>query len=203
MNFTDGYYFLFLILLAVIRGNCDEITADFSYPLLTWSHITVKFKKRIILDINNVGNINAGRLLGVLGPSGSGKSTFLNIIGGKIISGRAVKIVHDINSQSGTDGRLRKFPFPHNDVAIVYQQDSFFPMMTVEETLYMAAAMRILFPNENNDILKVNSTYLRDTITSIMHVLSLAQVANSPVGEPTSGDNQGDSPLATRGIYNC
>ena len=62
---------------------------------------------------------------GILGPSGSGKSTLLNIFGNKIRSRGSLRVESDICSLKN------RFPFQKSDVAIIYQQDSFFPMLTV------------------------------------------------------------------------
>jgi ABC-type multidrug transport system ATPase subunit len=88
---------------------------------------------------------------------------------------------------------------------MVYQQDSFFPMLSVRETLHMAASLRLLFPihnDEQRDALNNNLTdnSINNIIETIMQSLSLSHVGNSPVGEATSGDNSGSDLLTTRGI---
>jgi ABC-type multidrug transport system ATPase subunit len=84
--------------------------------------------KRTLLDGSIRGRCEPGRMLAIMGPSGSGKSTLLHALAGKIkyspklsLKGKRYLNGHEIQ------GRL--------PAALIEQDVSFFPHMTVRETL--------------------------------------------------------------------
>ena len=94
--------------------------------IITWGNITVRSPERVLLALGH-GSVSAGRVLGILGPSGSGKSTFLNILAQNWKSGGILTKESDMYTLLDAD-----------DVGFVYQDDSFFGMLTVSETLFLA-----------------------------------------------------------------
>jgi ABC-type multidrug transport system ATPase subunit len=110
------------LLLSLVTGinSTDEDT------LLKWSRLSVKIGKKQILTVGE-GAILRKRLLAVLGPSGAGKTTFLNTISGRCPHSTSDVIVPSSN-----------LSLEQSNIAFVYQEDSFFPMLTVFETVTLA-----------------------------------------------------------------
>ena len=65
-----------------------------------------------------------GRFVSVIGPSGCGKSTLFNVIGG-LIDGYEGRVLIDGHAIDGT----------HNDVGMVFQEESTFPWLTAIENV--------------------------------------------------------------------
>lgn len=69
-------------------------------------------------------------------------------------------------------------PASVTDVAFIHQEDQFFRMLTVEETLKLAAALRLQSaPRHTSNISSL--------VDDVMQALSLKHVAKSFVGDPT------------------
>ena len=125
------------------------------------------------------GKIHSGRLLGILGPSGSGKSTLLNILSGRLRT-TSTYSKYLSNGMSVTSDLS-----PHlegHDVAFIYQDDAFFSMLSVSETLTLAAALKLKYQYGGDQQAKA--------IDESLSTMSLLNVKDSLVGDP----------LNTRGI---
>ncbi|XP_060661050.1 ATP-binding cassette sub-family G member 1 isoform X1 [Drosophila nasuta] len=85
-----------------------------------------KEKKSVLKGIT--GTFKSGELTAIMGPSGAGKSSLMNILTGLTKTG-----------VSGTIeiGKARKL------CAYIMQDDHFYPFFTVEETMLLAAALKI------------------------------------------------------------
>ncbi|XP_030080305.1 ATP-binding cassette sub-family G member 1 isoform X2 [Drosophila hydei] len=85
-----------------------------------------KEKKSVLKGIS--GTFKSGEMTAIMGPSGAGKSSLMNILTGLTKSG-----------VSGTIeiGKARKL------CAYIMQDDHFYPFFTVEETMLLAAALKI------------------------------------------------------------
>jgi ABC-type multidrug transport system ATPase subunit len=59
----------------------------------------------------------------------------------------------------------------NENIAFIYQEDSFFSQLSVRETLYLAASLR-LYNNAS-----------QDTVSEIIHYLALDHVADGMVGD--------------------
>ena len=160
---------LYMLLLT----QCASISA--SNVLISWSNITVVSPKRTILSMPP-GDLKKGRLTAIIGPSGCGKSTFLNIIGNKWRRSATTSLT----KQSDITSDLR-----NEDIAFVYQDYSFFAMLTVKETLMLCGHLRRMVSKEEHKV------PLRVQIADILGNLSLAEVAGSRVGDPLLQDSRG------------
>lgn len=80
------------------------------------------------------GFVPNGHVCGILGPSGAGKSTFLRSL---VEEGRAWQYHHDAEQQQ--QQQLITAP----QVAWLQQHDSFFELLTVQETLQLAAFLEL------------------------------------------------------------
>ena len=139
--------------------------------LLHWEKVSVHLKNgnRPILQLNKGGELHRGRLMALLGPSGCGKSTFLSLIASKLAPTMSamgpLKIVSDIAPL-----------YVGSDVAYVYQDDAFFSMLTVRETLHLTANLRLL--NHTTEERK-------QAIEEVMGAMALNAVAEIAVGDAT------------------
>ncbi|KAK3083673.1 hypothetical protein FSP39_001247 [Pinctada imbricata] len=99
---------------------------------LVFDTVSVSIKNKDILHgINGVAN--SGELLAVMGPTGSGKTTLLNVIAGRIPITRGEVT---LNGKPMTKALRRR-------VAYVLQNDIFLSNLTLYETLYFTAMIRI------------------------------------------------------------
>lgn len=92
-----------------------------------------KSKKEILHGIN--GSVLPGEVLAMMGPSGSGKTSFLNVLGGRVPQ-KLVTGTITYNDLPYSKALKRKMGF-------VTQDDTFFPHLTVRETLMYAALLRL------------------------------------------------------------
>ena len=157
--------FLFLLLQSHFAlYSCKHLD-----ELLHWEKVTVHLRhgNRSILQLNKRGELHRGRLTALLGPSGCGKTTFLSLIAGKLAPTMSamgpLKIVSDIAPI-----------YVGSDVAFVYQDDAFFTMLTVEETLLLTANLRLV--NHTTEERK-------QAIEDVMGAMALNGVADVAVGD--------------------
>ncbi|XP_074270525.1 ABC transporter G family member 14-like [Silene latifolia] len=126
-----------------------------------------KCKEKTILH-GVSGIVCPGEILAMLGPSGSGKTTLLTALGGrlrgKLLSG---KITY--NGQQFTGGVKRRIGF-------VAQDDVLYPHLTVFETLFFTALLRL--PSTMAHEHKVGQ------VERVISELGLTRVQNSIVGGP-------------------
>ena len=91
------------------------------------------------------GSVQSGRLMGILGPSGSGKSTFLNVIARRRgSSGTGALNVHAniVTQEKKTHGLENRGTLEPREVAFVHQEDLFFDMLSVKETLELSHQLK-------------------------------------------------------------
>ncbi|CAL5003861.1 unnamed protein product [Urochloa decumbens] len=122
-------------------------------------------EKTIISGMSGV--VRPGEMLAMLGPSGSGKTTLLTALGGRhgsrgLLSG---KITYSGHPFSGTVKRRTGF---------VTQHDVLYPHLTVAETLWYTALLRL--PRS------LTAGEKRAQAEAVAHELGLAKVAHSMVG---------------------
>lgn len=101
--------------------------------------VTKKYGNRIVLD-NISLSVAHGELVVLLGPSGSGKSTLLSSIAG-FIKPDSGAIRFNGNDVSGTPPNQRA-------IGMVFQDQSLWPHMTVEEHLLFVLRAQKIEKNE-------------------------------------------------------
>lgn len=116
-------------------------TSDATPVTITWEALNCMLSlpdgssRRLLNNLN--GRAQPGRLLAIMGASGSGKTTLLNTLAGQV--GYSSKIV--------LTGRVAVNAVPlqqsNHRKAFVQQEDLFFSMLTVRETLELAAQLRL------------------------------------------------------------
>jgi len=161
-----------LVLAWLIPIFSTEDSKSNSYSL-NWSTIEVFYGKKKVIHVL-AGSAQAGRLLGILGPSGSGKSTFLRTIS------------HRITPKTGhiyyTDTNAKMTYNQKSDIAFVHQDDSFFPTLTLRETLRLSGRLRLISDSKSGARSSM-SVPLDDRIVQVVNALGLSKVIDSTVGQ--------------------
>ena len=93
-----------------------------------------KKMKQILCDVS--GCVRPGEVLALMGPSGSGKTTLLSILGGRAQKSMKVKGRVRFNGEPLEKNVKRK-------IGYVMQDDLLYESLTVYETLYYAAMLRL------------------------------------------------------------
>ena len=114
-------------------GYAGVLTHKHEHDDLHWEQLSVAVGPKVVLQPCS-GRVRAGRLLGVLGPSGAGKTTALGAIVDGVPAERRKRFRGWL---AGTSARLSG-----GKVALLSQDDSFFGLLTVRETLQLATALQ-------------------------------------------------------------
>ena len=140
--------------------------------------------KPILRDLS--GGIAAGRLLAVMGPSGSGKTSFLNVLAGRVPVGSTLRGSVRVNGKA-VSGR-----FPEGS-AYVMQDDALFSCLSVRETMYYAADLRL--PPANSSEKK------REIAEAVITELGLLKCADTHIGnEFKKGVSGGERKRTNMGV---
>ena len=144
---------------------------------LYWNNLSVRTADGAFLLHDFSGRVENGHVCGILGPSGAGKSTTLSALGGTISS----------SSRSVVNGEVFYYDREHQSkeslrvqggrVAWMQQEDNFFDMLSVQETLELAAFLEL---PEHSDKER------RQRLTALMESLGLAKLKNRKVGNSAS-----------------
>ncbi|KAG0467548.1 hypothetical protein HPP92_019128 [Vanilla planifolia] len=139
---------------------------------LVWEDLTAALltsgsgqpSRKLIQSLN--GYALPGRLLAVMGPSGSGKSTLLDSLAGRLgtnvmLSGRVV-----------LNGRKRRLDY--GVVAYVTQENVLLGTLTVRETIYYSAHLRLPSSMSKNEVASV--------VEAILEEMGLQECAGRLVG---------------------
>ncbi|XP_065616155.1 ABC transporter G family member 14 isoform X2 [Quercus suber] len=169
------------VLAYPVQANSQSVYQRTLYP------ITLKFEEvvyKVNLDrkescwgswtsrektiLNGItGIVSPGEILAMLGPSGSGKTTLLTALGGRLNGKLSGKITYNGQPFSGTIKRRTGF---------VAQDDVLYPHLTVTETLFFTALLRL--PNSLTQDEKAQ--HVENVITE----LGLTRCRNSMIGGP-------------------
>eukprot|EP00873_Tetraselmis_striata_P023562 jgi/Tetstr1/443826/TSEL_003280.t1 len=91
-------------------------------------------KRQILYNVS--GAAKPGEVLALMGPSGSGKTSLISILGGRAAS--VISVEGDILFNGKKPGKSMK-----RKMGFVLQDDLLYPDLTVYETLYYAAQLRL------------------------------------------------------------
>lgn len=138
---------------------------------LEWKALTfsVKVKKEGIESLKTIidgvtGAAYPGEVLAIMGPSGAGKSSLLNMLANQVKPSSGSVLVNGNERDSG---------FKHI-ASYVRQEDSLISTLTVEETIYYAAKLKLPLVLSKSEVMqKVKET---------MDLLGLDRVSNSKIG---------------------
>eukprot|EP01038_Epipyxis_sp_PR26KG_P007779 gene7779-10568_t len=142
------------------------------YKKIDWNRPLVQMKRPILQRIT--GLLPSSCVTAIMGPSGSGKSTLLNLIGGQTYVGEFLgkrAINGDIKSHYRYDQIMRRQGF-------VTQQDNLFSTLTVWQTIFYSALLRMPESISRKDKL------IR--AAKVMEDLGLSGIAHSVVGSSVS-----------------
>ncbi|GMI26040.1 hypothetical protein TrCOL_g4617 [Triparma columacea] len=185
---------LLLLLLISVCAELNEFRDSTSHNL-RWKKVSVynpRQKKNIIEPTSY--NLLSGHTLGILGPSGSGKSTFLTALAG-ILPSSTLTSSGDVTiytSQNNDQNNAKTPPLRHlqlADVAFLAQDDSFFSMLTVRETLETEEELQF---KRNKDYRKIAEKNRRNVINA----LGLNKLLNRRVGDRRLGGTTNQNGLS-------
>jgi len=131
-----------------------------------------KNAEKVILNLVR-GSVSSGELVGILGPSGSGKTSLLNCLSQRNREGLKGDIL------------LNEKPLPmffSRNMGYVSQDDLFFPSLTVHETLFYSAQLKL---NSKKKI-------IRSAVSRVLQQLDLTSVKSSLVGVIGKGISGGE-----------
>lgn len=123
--------------------------------------------KQILFGLS--GAARPGRLLALMGPSGSGKTTLLNSLASHVPANTGMRLTGElyVNGVQSTEANHRQ--------AYVEQSDNFYSMLSVAETLTMAAQLQMApgLPEASK----------QSYVDNLISVLGLAKSRDTRVGD--------------------
>merc|ERR1719305_1039473 len=122
-------------------------------------------ERQILHSITGV--VNPGEVVAIMGPSGSGKTTLLSLLAGRNHARHTGEILYN-DEHKPTDKAFRR------QLGYVSQEDVLFEGLTVFETLYYTAVLRL--PRAMTDKDK------RERVESILKVLGISHTRNTIIG---------------------
>jgi ABC-type multidrug transport system ATPase subunit len=162
-------------------------------PTLDWHHIMYKVNDGAKTILNNCsGQIMSGQFAAIMGPSGSGKTTLLDVLASRVDGSRKGReLTGIINVKAGVTARY------------VQQEDSLVGILTVYETLVVAARLAAVDVSKVDELLtdlglavcrdtKVGTIFFKGISGGQKRRLSIGvELVSSPslllLDEPTSG----------------
>ena len=160
------------------KDVCCYVPAQFEVPsvigklskmvkaLKNESGVDVQKKERQIL-FSVTGVVNPGEVVAIMGPSGSGKTTLISLFAGRNKARHTGDILYN-NEHKPVDKAFKR------RLGYVMQEDSFYEGLTVFETLYYTAVLRL--PRALSDKEK------RARVLVICEVLGITRVKDSIIG---------------------
>ena len=122
-------------------------------------------ERQILHSITGV--VNPGEVVAIMGPSGSGKTTFISLLAGRNHLRTTGEILYN-DQHKPTDKAFKR------QLGYVSQEDVLFEGLTVFETLYYTAVLRLPRAMTNED--------KRERVSIILEVLGIAHVKDSIIG---------------------
>ncbi len=119
-------------------------------------------------------NVEQGKLLGIMGPSGCGKSTLLKALNGEapITKGKVLIKGWDL---------IKNYNLVKTYIGYVPQDDILHKDLTVEESLYYTAKLRLADPTEE---------YIDERINSVLQRLMIDKVRKSKISDLSGGQRK-------------
>lgn len=149
--------------------------SDNNKTLLSWSNLTFRYEpdfvgkmlrnekpNEIFSGVN--GEVNNGKLIGLVGPSGAGKSTLYSVLAGRKIGQVAGEIFREKNTK----------------IALIPQHDELFNLLTVREAFEFS--VRLNNPQNTQDAISASS--------SLIDQLGLAACADQRISTLSGGQKK-------------
>ncbi|MEM1443503.1 MAG: ATP-binding cassette domain-containing protein, partial [Verrucomicrobiota bacterium] len=150
-------------------------------------------RKTPALDGINL-SIQRGEMVCVMGPSGCGKSTLLKALGGQIRPRHGRIDLNGVNLYDGNDD-LKSY------IALIPQDETFDPLLTVEENLDTAAAIRAPHFPIHERRRRVDSKLIELGLNEIRHRLAGDQQTKSLSGGQRRRLNAGMDMIGIADVY--
>jgi ABC-type multidrug transport system ATPase subunit len=163
--------------LLVVLSLAREIGNQTESSGLFWSGLSVQTADGTCLVHNFNGFVANGHVCGVIGPSGAGKSTALSALGGSISPNSGLEVNGEVTYYDSEKNTKENLQVHGGKVAWLQQKDSFFSMLTVQETLELAAFLELPKFNERQRLKRVRAT---------MDSLGLAKLKDRRIGDSTA-----------------
>jgi ABC-type multidrug transport system ATPase subunit len=144
---------------------------------LYWNNLNVQTADGTFLLHDSCGYVENGHVCGILGPSGAGKSTILSALGGTISSSSRSQVNGEVFYYDNDIQRKESLRVQGGRVAWMKQEEFFFEMLSVQETLELAAFLEL------PDHLEPQR---RERVMSIMESLGLVKLKNRRIGNSAS-----------------
>ena len=153
---------------------------NISYSVSVQDDESKKYVQKQILHSVS-GKVKSGEMLCILGPSGSGKTSLIQVIAGRIKSTSSKS--HFVDGTVTVENKELNSTEFRRLTGLVTQEDIFEGCLTVEETLYFAAALKLkcssaecmVRVNETIDSLQLNAcrnTFIGDDANPYMKGIS-------------------------------
>ncbi|VEU41831.1 unnamed protein product [Pseudo-nitzschia multistriata] len=146
---------------------------------LYWNNLSVQTSDGTFLLRRCCGCVENGHICGILGPSGAGKSTTLSAFSGTISPSSGLEVNGEIFYFDKPMQTMEPLTVQGGHVAWMQQKDNFFDMLTVQETLELAAFLELPQQVEKERSRRVKS---------IMESLGLMKLKDRRI-EDSSADN--------------
>lgn len=130
-------------------------------------------RRKVGLQATSI-SIPAGSLVAIMGPSGCGKSTLLKCLTGESPATRGKVFLHNLEL-------IQHYPFLKTLIGYVPQDDIVHRELTVEQSLYFAARLRMERPTRAEIDRKIDEVLQRLHIEHIRH---------SPIGKVSGGQRK-------------
>ncbi|HEX2898207.1 MAG TPA: FHA domain-containing protein [Bacteroidia bacterium] len=118
--------------------------------------------------------IHAGRLVAIMGPSGCGKSTLLKCLTGEAPATQGKVYLHDLEL-------VQNYAFLKTLIGYVPQDDIVHKELTVEQSLYFAARLRMEKPTRLE---------IETKISEVLQRLRIAHIRQSPIAKISGGQRK-------------
>jgi len=148
-----------------VAKGCTAVAKRLGMKDKESSQTSLPKERQILYSIT--GCVNPGEVVAIMGPSGSGKTTFISLLAGRNHARHTGSILYN-NTFAPTDKSFKR------RLGYVMQEDALYEGLTVYETLYYTAVLRL--PRTLSDKEK------RERVDIIMECLGITGVKNSIIG---------------------
>jgi ABC-type multidrug transport system ATPase subunit len=179
--------FTFICVVVVIgrsakgESRLDEKIADRNETVLTsglhWNNLSVGTADGTFLLHDFSGCVENGHVCGILGPSGAGKSTTLSALGGTVSRSSRLEVNGEVFCHDNGIQNRKTSGVQGGRVAWMQQEDNFFDMLSVQETLELAAFLELPEHLE---------TARQQQVRSIIESLGLVKLKDRKIGSSAS-----------------
>jgi ABC-type multidrug transport system ATPase subunit len=159
-----------------VRNNATSTVVPVLTSGLYWDKLSVRDVKGKFLLHTFYGHVENGQVCGILGSSGAGKSTLISSLGGTISSSSGLQVNGESFYYDKEKETKESLKVQGGRVAWMQQNDNFFDMLTVFETLQLASFL---------ELPRFSEKQRRRRVKSIMESLGLMKLKDRRIGDST------------------